>query len=50
MSWAMPLGLAFSSLFADAVGVPAWFVGAGAVMVLLACVTWMIPAIRRIEE
>ena len=50
MSWAMPLGLAFSSLFADAVGAPAWFVGAGAAMVLLACVTWAIPAIRHIEE
>ena len=50
MSWAMPLGLAFSSLFADAVGAPAWFVGAGAVMVLLACVTWAIPAIRSIEK
>ncbi len=49
MSWAMPLGLAFSSLFADAVGAPAWFVGAGAAMVLLACVTWAIPAIRHIE-
>lgn len=50
MSWAMPLGLAFSSVFADAVGAPAWFVGAGAAMVLLAIVTWSIPAIRRIEE
>ncbi len=50
MSWALPLGLAFSSLFADAVGAPAWFVGAGAAMVLLACVTWAIPAIRHIEE
>ena len=49
MSWALPLGLAFSSLFADAVGAPAWFVGAGAAMVLLACVTWAIPAIRHIE-
>ena len=50
MSWALPLGLAFSSLFADAVGAPGWFVGAGSAMVLLACVTWAIPAIRRIEE
>ena len=49
MSWALPLGLAFSSLFADAVGAPGWFVGAGAAMVLLACVTWAIPAIRHIE-
>ena len=29
MAWAMPVGLAFSSLFADAVGAPAWFVGGG---------------------
>ena len=50
MSWAMPLGLGFSSLFADAVGAPAWFFGAGAAMVLLACVTWAIPSIRRIES
>ena len=49
MSWAMPLGLACSSVFADAVGAPAWFVGAGAAMVLLACVTWSIPAIRHID-
>lgn len=50
MSWAMPLGLAFSSLFADAVGAPAWFAGAGVAMVVLACVTWAIPAIRHIES
>lgn len=50
MSWAMPLGLAFSSLFADAVGAPAWFVGAGIAMVILACVTWAIPAIRNVER
>ena len=50
MSWAMPLGLAFSSLFADAVGAPAWFFGAGVAMVILACVTWAIPAIRHIEK
>ena len=50
MSWALPLGLAFSSVFADAVGAPVWFVGAGVAMVLLACVTWSIPAIRHIEN
>ena len=49
MSWALPLGLAFSSLFADAVGAPAWFFGAGFAMVLLACVTWGIPTIRSID-
>ena len=50
MSWAMPLGLAFSSLFADAVGAPAWFVGAGTAMVLLAVATWAVPSIRRIDR
>ncbi len=49
MSWALPLGLAFSSLFADAVGAPAWFFGAGFAMVLLAVVTWGIPSIRSID-
>ena len=50
MSWALPLGLAGSSLFADAVGAPAWFVGAGAAMVVLAVITWAIPSIRHIED
>ena len=50
MSWAMPLDLAFSSLFADSVGAPTWFFGAGVAMVILACVTWAIPAIRHIER
>ena len=49
MSWAMPLGLAGSSLFGDAVGAPAWFVGAGAAMIALAAATWAIPSIRHIE-
>lgn len=50
MSWAMPLGLVASSLFADAVGAPVWFVGAGAAMLVLALATWTIPSIRSIEE
>ncbi len=50
MAWAMPVGLAFSSLFADAVGAPAWFVGAGAAMLTLAAVTWLIPSVRHVEE
>lgn len=50
MSWALPLGLAGSSLFADVVGAPAWFVGAGAAMVVLAAITWAIPSIRHIES
>lgn len=50
MSWALPLGLAFSSVFADAVGAPAWFVGAGAAMMLLAVGTWAVPSIRRVDR
>ena len=50
MSWALPLGLAFSSLFADAVGAPAWCGGAGTAMVLLAVATWAVPSIRRIDR
>ena len=49
MSWAMPVGLAVSTVFADAVGVTIWFAGAGAAMVVLAVVTWGIPSIRHIE-
>ena len=50
MSWALPVGLAVSSLFADAVGAPLWFAGAGAAMVVLAAATWAIPSIRTIES
>ena len=50
MSWAMPLGLVASSLFADAVGAPSWFIGAGVAMVVLAAVTWAIPSIRHIDD
>ncbi|MDM8301473.1 MFS transporter [Collinsella tanakaei] len=50
MSWAMPIGLAVSSLFADAVGAPAWFAGAGIAMALLAVATWAIPSVRAIED
>ena len=50
MSWAMPAGLAVSALFSDAVGAPAWFVGAGAAMIALAALTWAIPSIRHIED
>lgn len=49
MSWALPLGLAASTLFADTVGAPAWFSGAGCVMLMLAVLTWCIPSIRHIE-
>ncbi|MDO4428338.1 MAG: hypothetical protein Q4B91_02360 [Atopobiaceae bacterium] len=32
------------------VGAPEWFFGSGGAMVLLACVTWAIPAIRDVER
>lgn len=50
MAWAMPLGLAASSLLADAVGAPAWFVWSGVVMVVLAGVTLAIPSVRAVER
>ena len=31
-------------------GAPAWFVGAGTAMVLLAVATWAVPSIRRIDR
>lgn len=49
-SWAMPLGLVASALFADSIGAPAWFMGAGIIMLLLALLTWLIPSIRHIEQ
>ena len=36
IAWAMPMGLAAPSVFADLLGAPLWFVGSGATMVLLA--------------
>lgn len=47
-SWAMPVGLVASTLFADAIGVSACFVLIGAAMVILAGITWTIPSIRKI--
>ncbi len=50
MSWALPLGLALSSAFADSVGAPAWFAGAGAAMLALAALTWLVPSIRVLDR
>lgn len=47
-SWAMPVGLVASTLFADAIGVSACFVLIGAAMVILAGIIWTIPSIRKI--
>lgn len=48
-SWAMPVGLVISTLFADALGVARCFAISGAALLLLAVVTWLIPSIRRID-
>ena len=49
-AWAMPAGLVFSTLFADAVGAPLWFLGSGLAALALAAATWAIPSIRKIEQ
>ena len=50
MAWALPAGLAVSTLLADTVGAPIWFVLAGSSMLVLAVITWLIPSIRHIER
>ena len=50
MSWAMPIGLAFSSLLVDSVGTPTWFALSGAAMIVLAALAAAIPAVRNIEK
>ncbi len=50
MAWAFPAGLAVSTLLADTVGAPIWFVLAGSSMLVLAVITWLIPSIRHIER
>ncbi|MGI6754896.1 MAG: MFS transporter [Atopobiaceae bacterium] len=50
MSWAMPVGLVFSSLFADVTGVPIWFVLCGTSMLILSVVLWALPSVRNIEH
>ena len=47
-SWAMPVGLIASTLFADAIGVSTCFTLIGAAMVILAGITWAIPSIREL--
>ena len=47
-SWAMPVGLVLSTMFADAIGVTMCFVLAGAGMLALGFITWAIPSIRHI--
>lgn len=46
MSWALPVGLVAPTLLADSIGVPAWFVVSGLLMVGLAAAMWAHPGVR----
>lgn len=50
MSFATPLGLGLSGLFADRVGVNYWFVLSGSACILLAFATLGFKSVRRIER
>lgn len=50
MAWAMSMGFATPSVFADLLGAPLWFVGSGATMVLLAMAMLLAPSIRNVGE
>lgn len=49
-SWAMPVGLIASTMFADSIGVASCFRSIGLAMVALAAITWAIPSIRNIDK
>lgn len=49
-SWAMPVGLVFSTLFADTLGVTTCFVISGASMAALGLLTWALPSVRHIDD
>lgn len=49
-SWAMPIGLVATTLFADMVGVAVCFAVSGAAMAALGVLTWALPSVRRIEQ
>ena len=49
-SWAMSVGLIFSTLFADSIGVTRCFVLVGAAMIVLAALSWSIKSIRTIDQ
>jgi len=49
-SWAMPVGLIFSTLFADSIGVTRCFVLVGVAMIVLAALSWSIKSVRTIDQ
>lgn len=49
-SFAMPIGLFISGIFADSVGVSTWFLITGILIVLTALLCFIIPSIREIDK
>jgi DHA3 family macrolide efflux protein-like MFS transporter len=45
----MPIGLAIAGPVADVYGVPIWFIASGAVIVVLATATLLIPSVRALD-
>ncbi|MGI6153866.1 MAG: MFS transporter [Christensenellaceae bacterium] len=50
MSLAMPIGLVFSGLFADGVGVNRWFFFSGIAMMGISFLCMLIPAVRKLDS
>lgn len=48
-SLAMPIGLVLSGIFADRLGLSAWFFMTGSLCTVLAVITYLIPSIRKID-
>lgn len=48
-SWAMPVGLVFSTMFADVIGVTRCFAVAGGAMIALAVLSWSIKSVRTVD-
>ena len=46
----MPISLLIAGPLADLLGVRAWYVAGGAIVILVTLVAWFIPAIKNIEE
>lgn len=50
LSFAMPIGLVFSALFSDTIGVANWFIICGGLISLLAVLIYFLPSIKTIEH
>lgn len=50
LSFAMPIGLVFSALFSDTIGIANWFVICGGLISILAIIIYCLPSIRTIEK